>query len=193
MNVFDNYRRSDHLKPVKNIWDLYDFELKYYLDLKKILLKDLPNPLIRFMSLESFNPESVLEIHKSDNNKYHLIFRFTDQIIWSNQNQANIELKEYKCCIDKSSAQLIKSLFVKAINQVKYPTYDGFGLDGDQYFFFVEDLEMKAGRVWSPSTPKMKKLVEIGVQLIQLAKNNTAAISFDSEFIEEINNLIIDL
>lgn len=176
---------SDHLIPDKSIWSLFDYQFVYYSNIRNVLMKDLSNdPKIRLVSLPSFSPESVLQIDKST-----LIYRIPNQMIWSNNNQANIEVKEYRVEIDSRSVALIKSLFLKAIRQTRYPETKIWGLDGIYYYFLAWGNGLESGKTWSPNTPNMQKLVEIGEKLIELAKTKTELISFDEDFTLEIENL----
>lgn len=110
-------------------------------------------------------------------------------MIWSNKNVEEVKVKEYKTEIDSKSVQLIKSLFLKAIKQTKYPEENDMGFDGVNYHFFAWDYGLKTGTTWSPQTPKMKKLVEIGNELINLSKSNNSIISFNKNLIEDIEKL----
>ena len=58
------------------------------------------------------------------------------------------------------------------------------------YYFFAWDYGLKTGTVWSPQTPKMRQLVEIGNELINLAKKSDGSIiSFNKNFIKDIEKL----
>lgn len=184
---------KDHLTPSRDIWGIFDHQFEYYSNVRKVLLKDLSDkPKIRLMVMPSFTPESVLDIQET-NGKYYLIYRIGESRIWSNDNWKKIKVKEYKSKIDSKSAELIKSLFLKAIKQTKYYEKDILGVDGVNYYFYAWDYGLKSGTTWSPNTPNMKKLVGLGNDLITLAKSNKTTISFDKKFVEEIESLIKDL
>lgn len=180
---------SDHLTPDRGIWGIFDHQFDYYSKVRKILFNDLSDkPEIRFLVMPSFTPENVLDIQKS-NGTYYLVYRICENMIWSNNNWEKVKIKEYKSEIDSKSVELIKSLFLRAIKQTKYYDENIMGLDGVNYYFFAWDYGLKTGTIWSPDTPNMKKLVEIGNELIKLAKNNDTIISFDKKLTEEIETL----
>ena len=64
------------LRPVRGVFDIYDYQLDYYYKVRKILLTGSnEKPIIRFLVLPSFTPENVLEIKiDSDNNKAYLVY-----------------------------------------------------------------------------------------------------------------------
>ena len=184
---------SDHLTPDRGIWGISDSQFDYYSKVRKVLFNDLSDkPLIRLLVMPSFTPENVLDIQERESN-YYLIYRIGESKIWSNNDWEKVKVKEYKCEIDSKSAELISSLFLIAIKQTKYYEEDIMGLDGVNYYFFAWDFGLKTGKVWTPQTPKMKRLVEIGNELIKLAKNNDTIVSFDKKLIEEIETLKRDL
>lgn len=182
---------NDHLTPADNIFSLFDYQFEYYSQVRTILFKDLSDkPDVRFICIPSFTPEKILDIQENEG-KFVIIYRIAKNHIWGSKNWQDISVTEYKKEIDIKSAQLIKALFLKATTKTRYYKKDIMGLDGADYYFFAWDYGLKSGTVWSPSTdmPKMKKLVEIGEKLIQLAKNDKNYISFDSAFIKEIEEL----
>lgn len=182
---------TDHLKPQNGIFGVFDYQFDYYSNIRKILFKDLSDkPEIRFLVMPSFTPESVLDIQKNyETGYYSLIYRIGDNMIWSNNTLEKMSVTEYKKEIDSKSAQIIKSLFLKAIARTRHYEEDIMGLDGTYYHFFAWDNGLRAGMIWSPDGPKMRKLIDIGNELINLAKDNETQVSFDQEFIKKIEEL----
>ena len=191
--------RGDHLEPVRDIFNIYDFQFEYYSKVRKVLFNGLSdNTEIRFQVMPSFTPENVLEI-EFDNEKYYLIYHICKQMIWSNEKWENVKVSRFKTEIDKESVKLIKSLFSKAIAQVRFPpTMEegkmiSVGCDGENYYFTVNEFGygIKSGFVWSPNNgTKMSKLVAIGNKLIELAKSKKPRVKFDDKLQKEIEELI---
>jgi len=196
--------RDDNLEPVRGIFNIYDFQFEYYSRVRKVLFNGLlDRPEIRFQVMPSFTPENVLDIEfDRDNNKYYIIYHICKQMIWSNEKWTEVKVSKFKTEIDKESVKLIKSLFSKAIAQVKFPPiveeggWVTLGLDGENYYFTVNEYGygIKSGTVWSPSKgTKMEKLVDIGNKLIELAKSEREVVKFDEKLQKEIEELIDDL
>ena len=181
------------LRPVRGVFDIYDYQLDYYYKVRKILLTGSnEKPIIRFLVLPSFTPENVLEIKiDSDNNSAYLVYRICEEMIWyCKKNWEYIKTIEFKSEIDLYSVALIKNLFDMAISQVNYSDVCGLGIDGTSYYFSIYDVGWKTGTVWSPHTGKMKKLVGIGKKLIELVSSDNEIITFDAKFQSEIEELI---
>ena len=186
------YSYYDHLIPGSDIYSIFDYQFDYYSNVRTVLFKGLSDkPEVRFLVMPSFTSENVLDIQKDNKeDKYYLVYRICERMIWSNKNKEEIKVKEYKAEFDSASVQLIKSLFLKAIKQTKYPEIEIDGRDGITYHFFAWDYGLKTGTVWSPQTPKMRQLVEIGNELINLAKKSDGSIiSFNKNFIKDIEKL----
>ena len=115
-------------------------------------------------------------------------------MIWyCKKNWEYIKTIEFKSEIDLYSVALTKNLFDMAIAQVNYSDVCGFGIDGTSYYFSIYDVGWKTGMVWSPHTGKMKKLVDIGEKLIEMAISGKEIIVFDKNFQNEIEELILEL
>ena len=110
-----------------------------------------------------------------------------------------VTASKFKIEIDKESVKLIKTLFSKAIDQVRYPptmeegSVITIGSDGDNYYFTVNEYGygIKSGTVWSPAKgTKMGKLVDIGNKLVRLAKYRKKTVQFDEKLQQKIVELI---
>jgi hypothetical protein len=186
--------QDDNLKPVNGIFSEYNYQFDYYSLVRKILFRGFSNnPEARFVIIPSFSPESVLDIEKgSGNSRYYLIYHKANTNIWYNRGDKKITVDSIKAEIDYNSFLLIKTLFLTAINKVKYETDSlrSGGKDGTDYYFSVSDLGQKEGVIWSPAAgSKMNRLVEIGIHLIQLMSEKSAIIRFDTKFSKEIMDL----
>lgn len=186
--------QDDNLKPVNGIFSEYNYQFDYYSLVRKILFRGFSNnPEARFVIIPSFSPESVLDIEEgSGNSRYYLIYHKSNTNIWYNRGDKKITVDSIKAEIDYNSFLLIKTLFLTAINKVKYETDSlrSGGKDGTDYYFSVSDLGQKEGVIWSPAAgSKMNRLVEIGIHLIQLMSEKSAIIRFDTKFSKEIMDL----
>lgn len=198
---------SEHLVPVKGIYNIYDYQFEYYSRVRNVLFKGLTdNPEIKLQVMPSFSPENVLVIEYDKNNdKYFLNFHICDQKIWSNKKWKRVKVNKFRSEIDQASVKLIKSLFEVAIAQVRYPdkVFDENGLeevivmfDGTGYEFsvFTEFYGIRAGAVRSPNEgSKMGKLVAIGEQLIELAKSKKEKVSIDEDMRKSMEALTKEL
>ena len=185
--------QDDNLKPVNGIFSEPNFEFDYYSLVRKILFQGFSNNSeVRFVIIPSFSPESALDIEKGSNNsKYYLIYHKANQNIWYNSGKKKINVDSIKAEIDFNSFWLVKTLFLTAINKVKYESDSlrSIGFDGTDYYFSVNDMGQKEGVIWSPpGGSNMNRLVEIGTHLIQLMSEE-AVISFDAKFSKEIMDL----
>ena len=193
-----------HLEPVRGIYDIYDYQFKYYSQVRKILFNGLTEPQIRFLMMPSFYPENVLDIEfDGSKNKYYIIYHICEEIIWYNRdNLENIKVIKFKSEIDEESVKLIKSLFGIAIAQSKFPptVEEGgpftIGTDGTTYYFTINEYGygIKSGQIWSPKDgTKMGKLVAIGEELIELATSKKEIVKIDEKLQQKIEKLIDEL
>ena len=193
---------EDHLLPEISIFNIYDFSFESKTRLRKELFNGLSHsPEIRFIVLDSFSFDAVLQIeYDREKEKYSLIYhRLMKNIVIINENGETIEPKLYNSVIeiDKSSIDLIKSLFQAAINRTKWnmPTDRlTIGVDGTNYHFLVQDFGPKTGTIWSPPhDSKMGRLVMIGKRLIEFSQSESHTIQFDDDFKKIIMELIDDI
>lgn len=188
---------NDHLEPIDSFWELFDYQFDYYPKVRKVLYEGLTEkPEVRFLVMPSFTPENVLDIQKEEGGKYFLVYHIGEKRIWNNEKWDSVKVKEYKVEIDREPVELVKKLFLKAIFQTKYKEKYDRGFDGVDYYFFAWHYGLKSGQIWIPSEtekPKMSKLVEIGNDLIELAKTGKEKVSFDKALIEKIKRLMVEL
>ena len=204
---------TDHLEPELGFFEIDDRQVEYYTKVRSKLFNGLTvNPEIRFQVMPSFSPENVLDIEfDRNNNKYYLIYHICKEKIWNHKNWKNIKVDRFKTEIDKKSVELIQSLFFIAVNQAKRPhleieIIDGpdeqlilikglkIPLDGTRYYFTATKYYKRSGVTHSPvHGSKMKKLVDIGYELIELAKSQKEIVEFDEELQEKIEKLIEEL
>jgi hypothetical protein len=188
--------QPDNLEPVKDIFSVYDFQFEYYSRVRKILFNHLSDkPQIRFLVMPSFTPENVLDIELDrENNKYFIVYHICEEMIWDNDKWKRIKVNEYRKEINQESAELVKTLFKKAIlkskfNEAKFP-----GLDGVSYYFSYFEFGMKSGSVWSPeSGTNMGRLVAIGNELIKLAERDENTVNIDGPLKDDILKLTNEL
>ncbi len=192
--AISSLKSQDHLEPVDGIFDLSSFEFEYHSKVRQVLFEGLTeHPAIRFQVMPSFMPESVLDIEWDKNTeKYILVYHEGDRMIWDNKKWKKTKIIAYRSVIDKASATLVQTLFEKVIKQTKIPKDEqAIGFDGAVYYFSRPQTGLPSGKIWSPiAGSKMDKLVDVGLQLVQLAKSKNETISFDQNFRNEIQQLI---
>ncbi len=184
--------QTDHLEPVNGLFDIYDYRFEYYSKVRKVLFNELSDsPEIRFLVMASFSPESVLSIEKDqEDDKYYIIYHRCNEMIWYNDNWDKIEVTKIKKEIAADNVEIIVKLFKKAIMTVKYPDDELFGTDGTNYYFTVNDFGQKTGTIWSPNEDsRMGRLVEVGMDLIRLAKTRKNNIQINEKMIKKIKQL----
>jgi len=194
---------EEHLVPVCGFFDVYDGRFAYYSKIRQVLFAGLSdNPEIRFQIIPSFSPECVLDIEFVRNsNKYFMNYHQCEPMLWRNlEKPEKVKVKKYRKEIKKESVDLIKSLFDVSITQVRYweiPKGDvefTVMADGIGYFFTLGWHGFRSGYTRSPSEgTKMKKLVDIGYELIELAKSNKKIVAIDDKLQVKIENLINEL
>jgi hypothetical protein len=188
---------SDHLEPVGSIFGI---EFNYHNQVRKILLNGISDyQVIQLVVLPSNGKENVLAIEldtiEIKNKKYFLVYHECKESIWNSiilQKQfKEIEVEKYRIEIEEKSVEIIKNLFNTALSQTKYE--ERLCLDCVQYIFSTT-FGLKSGRTRilgiNNNETKMSKLVEIGNELIQLAKTSNEKVEFDSKFFEKIETLI---
>jgi len=204
--------RGDHLEPLQSIYDYSDSSIEYHMKVRKILFSGLSDsPEIRFLEIPSFTPENVLDIeYDRKQNKYYIIYHICEESIWYNQSKEQINVNKFKVEIDKASFVLIQKLFDLAIAGVKFsptPTpeiqADGTemlsvlaNVDGTNYYITTSTWGhyKKTGTVWSPGRgTTMERLVNIGHQLVELAKSQKEKVEIDEKLKDEIEELINEL
>ena len=182
--------QSDHLEPANSIFNIMDYEFEYYSQVRNILFKDLDdNPEFRFLVMPSFSPENVLNIEfNREEDKYFIIFHIGSESIWYSENKEKIKVTERKKEISKKSVELIKELYKSAINKTAFIEKDYAGLDGNTYYFSINDL---TGITWSPSEgTKMAELVLIGNELIKLTEGKESIIDINANLEQRITDLM---
>lgn len=188
-----NVTAQNNLEPVQSIYDIYDFQFEYYSMVRKVLFKGLSDsPEIRYQVMPSFTPENVLVIEYDDEKKkYYLKYHICKESIWYSDDRKNVKVDTYKKEIDKASVDLIKSLFLAAVLQAKFPKEVIGGNDGTNYYFSVNHYGMKSGTIWSPAEySNTGKLVSIGNALKELAKSKASIVWFDKKLITQIEKLL---
>lgn len=188
-----NVVAQNNLEPVQSIYDIYDFQFKYYSMVRKILFKGLSDsPEVRYQVMPSFTPENVLVIEYDDEKKkYYLKYHICKESIWYSDDRKNVKVDTYKKEIDKTSVDLIKSLFQTAVLRTKFPEKIMEGMDGTNYYFSVNHYGMKSGTIWSPSEySNTGKLVSIGNTLKELVKSKASIVKFDKKFTAQIEKLL---
>ena len=192
--ILNAQKNENHLEPVGGIYEIYDFQFEYYSKVRKVLFKGLTDsPEIRFQVMPSFTPENVLDIeYDAKNKKYYIIYHICEKMIWYNKDWENVKVNKFKSEIDKDFVELIKKLFGKAISKTRFSENDLLGFDGVQYYFSFRNSVTKSGTIWSPKKEtNIGKLVEIGLELIELAKSKK--VKMNKELQTKIEKLTTEL
>lgn len=202
--------QQNHLIPEVGIFNTTNSHLEYYSNVRKVLFQGLDfRPLARLLILPSFTPESVVEIEfDRTNNKLYVVYQIGEKMIWNNYNLEQLKLTKIKKEITKESAQLIRKLFETAVVCTKESddekitmvgenfsvTTKHLSVDGEEYIFTANIPIPKTGTTHSPpAESKMGRLVNIGLELITLAKSCNEPIEFDSSTKDKVTQLIVDL
>jgi hypothetical protein len=190
------HAQNDHLRPVNGPFDMLTFQFEYYSKIRKVLFKGLPDyPEISFLVKPSFSPENVLIIeYDRENEKYYIVYHTCEERIWENVNWQKVKVSKYRREVSRSSVELIKSLFNKAISQISYPESEDYRPDKTTYFFSVLASVQKSGKIESPDNEaKMGRLVKIGYGLIELVKQKASIVELEPKFKAEIEKLTEEL
>ncbi|MDR2148277.1 MAG: carboxypeptidase-like regulatory domain-containing protein, partial [Tannerella sp.] len=189
---------NEHLEPSDGIFD----GSAYHSKVRQILFNGLTDaPEIRLLVMPAFTPENVLDIEYDENkNKYYLKYHICDKNVWYNKNSHKIKVFKYKTEIDKESVELIKSLIETAVDQARFPPQPGeddeivVKADGVRYYFTGKNHGLKTGVTHSPAKGTlMERLVDIGNQLIELAKSGKKITKLDDNLYRKIENLTEEL
>ena len=197
---------EEQLFPITGFYDVFDGGLGYYLKIRQVLFAGLSDrPEIRFQAIPSFSPEHVLNIEFDRNsNKYYMNYHICEPMLWRNlENPEKVKVNKFRTEIDKASVALVKSLFDEAIIQARYPEIykkDDCEFvvmaDGTRYLFTLgwPGYPLRSGYTRSPSEgTKMKKLVDIGYELIELAVSNKETVTIDDKLQMKIEKLIEEI
>ena len=196
-----------HLEPVRGTFEGTDRSFEYYSIVRKLLFDGLSdNPEIRFFEMPSFSAENVLDITFDRNKKeYYLVYHISEENIWYASKREAVKVIKFKTEIDEESVELLKTLFFIATSQVRYPpppviNADGsyqvaIVKDGTRYYFTAQKYNQKrTGMTHSPGKgSKMRKLVDIGYKLVELAKSGKDLVSINEPFKKEIEELTKEL
>lgn len=176
--------KGDHLEPVEDVFNLYEFQAEYYLNLRNLLFtQGFPPPEIRILSLPAFARERSIEVFwDNSENSGQIIKRVPEERIWQHAHPGNITVKEINRVIKRSDYNLLYELFLSAVNETSYQGARGRGLDGYTVYFMVREGRWKSGQSWYPKDgTKMNRLVDIYFELSkQLEKGKTELVISDS-------------
>ena len=184
---------QEHLEPVPGIFDLYEYQFEYYSNIRKVLFSGLTDsPKARFFIKPSFEPESVLDIeydYKLD--EYCMVYQVVSESIWDSENKKSIKVKRFEKEISANTAELIISLFSKAVSTTKKPIKDNDGNDGTDFYFTVRDGHQISGKIWSPKKgSKMRELVEVSNEIIKIMTDEEKTVfNLNSRLTGQIINL----
>ena len=185
--------QSDHLEPANSVFTILDYQFEYYSQVRNILFKDLDdNPEFRSLVMPSFSPENVLNIGLNhDTKKYFVSYHIGNESIWYSENKEKIKVIKRKKEISQESVELIKELYKIAISKTKYIEKDYIELDGETYYFSINDHGQKTGITWSPTKGTiMAELVLIGNELIKMTEEKKSLVSINQDLKIRIENLI---
>jgi hypothetical protein len=210
MSINSASSQTNHLIPESGIFNAPNFQIEYYSKVRKILFQGMDfRPIIRLVILPSFSPESVLEVEfNRSTNKMYVVYQIAEEMIANNPNWEQTKLKSIKKEITNESAKFIQRLFQAAVAGIKESddeqitqvgdnytlTVKHVGVDGENYFFTANVPIPKTGTTWSPPTEsKMGRIVNIGLEVINLARNEKEPIEFDSKLKEKMTQLTAEL
>lgn len=182
--------QNDFLEPADGFFSSLSHQDEYYSRVKSILYDSLQYRTdARFVVLPSFSQEYLVSID-SQFGKTYLTYRVAKRQIWSNMLEENLKHNEFKMNLDNSIAKSIHDLIFSATSKVKYSDYPTSREDGTIYFFIVFEpgYGVRSGTTWSPSSDKLKELIEIVDWLVDCAKNGY--MKNQDEMKKKINELI---
>lgn len=195
------FGQGDHLLPGNSIFGVYDFKFEYYSEVRKVLFNNQNDDTeIRFLVLPSIGSERILMIeHDKKTEKYYLVYRIAHESIWriyyhkkEGKKIPKISVDTWRVEIDKENVELIKSLFIAAVKETKYPKEEFVGVDGTNFYFQVNTgwYGHKEGNIWSPEEGSlMKELVNIGFTLIEIPSKTNSKVLIDSDLSNRILSL----
>jgi len=198
---FNLFGQEDHLLPGNNIFGVYDFQFDYYSEVRKVLYDNLSDDTeIRFLVLPSIGSERILMIeHDKKTEKYYLVYRIAHESIWriyydtkKGKKIPKISVDTWRVEIDKENVELIKSLFIAAVKETKYPNEEILGVDGANFYFQVNTgwFGQKEGNIWSPKEGSlMNDLVNIGFTLMEIPLKTSSIVFIDSDLSNRIRSL----
>jgi hypothetical protein len=195
------FGQEDHLLPGNNIFGVRDFQFDYYYEVRKVLYANLSDDTeIRFLVLPSIGSERILMIeHDKKTERYYLVYRIAHESIWriyydtkEGKKIPKISVDTWRVEIDIENVELIKSLFITAVKETKYPKEEILGVDGANFYFQVNTgwFGQKEGNIWSPKEGSlMNDLVNIGYTLMEITSKTNIKVSFDSVLSNRILSL----
>jgi hypothetical protein len=201
LSGFNLFGQDDHLLPGNNIFGVYEFEFGYYSEVRKVLYNNLSDDTeIRFFVLPSIGSERILMIeHDKKTEKYYLVYRIAHESIWriyydtkAGKKIPKISVDTWRVEIDKENVELIKSLFIAAVKETKYPKEEIPGVDGANFYFQVNTgwFGQKEGNIWSPEEGTlMNDLVTIGFSLMEIPIKTNGMVFIDSDLSNRILSL----
>lgn len=145
---------KDHLNPAQNLFTVPDIAGVYYLQVKKILLKDSPlYSVARMIVLPSFEPEWMISINKTSGGAFELEYVVVNQQIYANRQPDKIRVIKKSVAIPKDISTKIQAIWERALLGTQYDESMSFGFDGTAYIFssYIQGKNFYVGEKWTPA------------------------------------------
>lgn len=190
----NNVVKDDHLNPEEAIFDMYDHHVEYYSNIRSVLMKGLKeNPTVRYVVVPSFDVEYLFQIDCDyQKNTYEIVVCRAKESIWDTKDKSKIRVETWHNSLSKDDADLIITLFRRAVAGVKNPevsldkkSIHEARLDGTNHFFSCRELTpmgVRTGVTWSPPAgSKMERLVNLSDRITEWAKGNKGTVVLPDE------------
>jgi len=146
-------KQGEELEPVASAFtNLSDIE-DYHRKLRSLLLRKTPDrSSLQFLSMPSFEPESLLTVF-AEGTEYRGVTRRPDQNLWYDKRPAaSVAIKEHKKAIPAEVAKRAMALWRTMLTRTRYQKHEGEDLDGIGYVFLISEEKGRAreGETWNP-------------------------------------------
>jgi hypothetical protein len=138
-------KQGDELEPVASaLTELSDIE-DYHRKLRSLLLRKAPDRSnLQFLSMPSFEPESLLTVF-ADGTEYRGVTLRPDQSLWYDKRPAaSVAIKEHKKAIPTEVAKRAMALWRTMLTRTRYQKHEGVDLDGIRYVFLISEERGRA-------------------------------------------------
>lgn len=199
IRTYSQDNRNDFLIPKEPLLICDNWEISYEYKIYSKLLKRKSDHYARVLMTQSFEPEMLLSIYRS-NNSFSFGLSKCEKQIWNNENWDLLEVIKTSSKVSSDFAQAYRNLIKAAVERTRYlekkdlPSgviEDDVILDGTFYYFsYNQNNYLRMGYAHSPSIgSRNHKLVEITNSIITLVQNEKEFIEYPIELKEKIISL----
>ncbi|WP_118976802.1 hypothetical protein [Taibaiella koreensis] len=179
------------MEPNESIYDLQDYQYKYYSTLRNKLIDTVDDRYtLRMIAKPSFTPEYLFQVRKKDSG-YLVTYKVTTENIWYARHRDKVGINVKSGTLSSDDFELLRQLYRSVIDKVNYPVNATSIYDGVAYLFSIKDRDGRAsGYTVSPYDTTLNAMIALTESLIGQMKPRLSRISFSDQQKAQIQQLI---